>query len=94
MLAISTSAAEAIADLTEAQRLPEDSGMRISADPDRGGQLRLYFVDGPSKTDHVVEERGAHVFVDADVAPMLDDKVLVANLEGGTLRFTVLEGDG
>jgi iron-sulfur cluster assembly protein len=94
MLAISSSAAEAITELAAARQLADHSGARISWDPQHNGRLRLDLTESPSETDRVIAERGAYVFVDEQVAPLLDDKVLEASREGGTVRFTVLDAVG
>ena len=47
-------------------------------------------VDGPEPEDAVVENSGARVFLDADAAQVLDDRVLDAQLDGqGSVQFAV-----
>lgn len=92
MLGISSTAAQAINGLTQAPQLPDEAGVRISGDPSHEGQLRMDLVGGPADTDKVAEEQGAQVFVDPQVAPLLEDKVLDAGMtEGGEIRFTLAE---
>jgi Fe-S cluster assembly iron-binding protein IscA len=77
MLSITTEAAQVIRTMLAGQ---PNSGLRIAGQPAPADsddvQLGLSFVAGPAPTDEVVESEGCHVFVDADVAPVLADKTL------------------
>jgi iron-sulfur cluster assembly protein len=44
---------------------------------------------GPAEDDQVIEEHGAHVFLEARAASYLDDKLLDANIDGQQVRFAV-----
>jgi Fe-S cluster assembly iron-binding protein IscA len=45
----------------------------------------------PAEDDAVIEERGARVFVDADAAALLADKMLDATVDQDQVAFTVVE---
>jgi iron-sulfur cluster assembly protein len=93
LLAITETAATAIKSLTASQEQPDEAGVRIAAretaDVDTPESLKLSVVDGPAEEDQVVEEHGAHVFLEAQVASYLDDKLLDASIDGQQVRFAV-----
>jgi iron-sulfur cluster assembly protein len=95
VLAITEAAATAIKGLTAAQEQPEEAGVRIaareSADVSAPDSLELSLVDGPAEEDQVVDEHGAHVFLEARAASYLDDKLLDAYIEGQQVRFAVTD---
>lgn len=45
----------------------------------------------PHPQDAVVEAEGAHIFLAPEAAETMDDKVLDADIEGGEVRFALLE---
>lgn len=94
MLHITTAAAAAIEEITDST--PGCSGVRISALPEastNGSGPSTVFdfcaVDGPGVDDEVVEEEGVHIFIEPEVAPYLDDKLLDADVDGEQVRFIV-----
>lgn len=90
MLSVTPIAAEAIEALVSGA--PESAGVRIArgAPPtDTGGELQLSVVEEPVPGDQLLPE--AHVYVDSEVAPLLDDKVLDADVQGETIRFSLHE---
>lgn len=93
MLAITETAVTAIKSLTASQEQPEEAGVRIAAredaDIDTLDALRLSVVDGPAEDDQVVDEHGAHVFLEPHAASYLDDKLLDAEIDGQQVRFAV-----
>jgi iron-sulfur cluster assembly protein len=95
VLAITETAATAIKSLAASQELPDDGGVRIAAregaEVEDPGALELSLAEGPAEDDAVVEEHGAHVFVEPHAASYLDDKLLDAYLEGNRARFVVGE---
>jgi iron-sulfur cluster assembly protein len=93
VLAISPAASEAIRGLVAASDLPEHAGVRISGHPEGSGMFDLSLTAEAAEADEVVEERGATVFVDDQLAPLLDDKTLDAHTEGHQVAFTIV-GDG
>jgi Fe-S cluster assembly iron-binding protein IscA len=56
----------------------------------------FYPAEGPEDRDEVVEEQGVQVFLEPEVAPFLEDKLLDAQIEENEVRFTVepQNGDG
>ena len=93
MLTLTDSAAEAVKNAMDAaEGLPESGGLRISAQ-DLGDStgLGLAVTPLPGENDQVIEEEGARVFVAAEVAPFLDDKVLDAEQQGASIQFSVMD---
>jgi len=90
VLTITTEAAEAINAIVVSSPVPE-GGLKISAKPksDSESTLELSVVEGPTRTDNVIEEQGTRVFVEETVSDYLDDKVLDAQVEGEQIRFTL-----
>jgi Fe-S cluster assembly iron-binding protein IscA len=95
LLAITETAATAIKNLTASQEQPEDAGVRIAAredaEVDALDSLKLSVVDGPAEDDQVVDDHGAHVFLESHAASYLDDKLLDAYVDGEQVRFAVSE---
>ena len=93
MLAITETAATAINRLAASQEQPDEAGVRIAAretaDLDAPDSLKLSVVEGPSDDDQVVDEHGAHVFLEPHAASYLDDKLLDADIDGHQVRFVV-----
>jgi iron-sulfur cluster assembly protein len=93
LLAITETAATAIKSLTASQEQPDEAGVRIAAretaDLDTPDSLKLSVVDGPAEDDQVVDEHGAHVFLEQHAASYLDDKLLDADIDGHQVRFVV-----
>ena len=53
--------------------------------------FQLSFVPLPAEDDEVIEEQGARVFVQAEAASLLDDKVLDANVDQNQVAFVILD---
>ena len=89
MLAITDTAAEAIRGIVAAPELPDGAGLRIATQPSSGetATLEVTVANTPADTDQVVDESGARVFVDADAVPLLDDKLLDAQIDGTRVGF-------
>jgi Fe-S cluster assembly iron-binding protein IscA len=88
VLTLTDRAAETIRILTSQPGIPEDTGLRMSMQGD-GGALTLS-LEGPQPGDTVIEDGGARVFVQEDVAPMVGDGELDAELdEQGQASFTL-----
>jgi iron-sulfur cluster assembly protein len=88
VLAITPSAATAIRTLLEASPLPEDGGLRLSPNQERGVALAL--VEGPEQTDEVLTEQGVQIFLAPSLAERLDDQLLDARVEQGRVAFELL----
>jgi iron-sulfur cluster assembly protein len=93
VLTITPTAADAIKALVSSSPVPDDEGgLKISTKPtgDTRSALELSLVDAPADTDSVVEEQGSRVFLEDSVAPLLDSKVLDAQVEEpGQIRFSL-----
>ena len=93
MLAITTAAADAIkAIVSSSEDVPEEGGLRIAATgaADGGGTaLAVELAEEPAAGDQVVDEHGAHVFLEPQAAVALDAAVLDAQVEGGAVSFAI-----
>jgi Fe-S cluster assembly iron-binding protein IscA len=99
MLHISESAAEAILEITAS--VPGSVGIRIAAMPEATTNgsgpttvFDFYPAPEPDLGDEVVEEQGVQVFLEPDVVPFLDDKLLDAEISGDEVRFMVEDQNG
>jgi Fe-S cluster assembly iron-binding protein IscA len=97
LLHITSAAAEAISVITLS--VPGSAGVRITTLPQAttngNGPIAVfdfYPAPEPSDGDEVVEERGVQVFLEPDVVPLLEDKMLDAELNGDEVHFTVEPG--
>ena len=91
-LTITHEAAEAIDMVVHsAPTTPDTAGLRIARGTSPEGEqgLALSVSDGPAPDDAVVEAEGTPVFLDAEAAALLDDKVLDAQVEGDRVGFVV-----
>jgi len=66
--------------------IPAEAGLRIAATEDQS-QLSVAVTEGPAPGDQVIEDQGARVFVDPQVAPMVDDATLHAENQDGRIAF-------
>jgi iron-sulfur cluster assembly protein len=90
MLQLSNNAATAIRNLVERPDLAEVSGLRLTGDEAGSGRLSVTTADLPEEGDQVVEDQGARVYLEPDVAMMLDDKVLDATVDDqGRISFLI-----
>jgi iron-sulfur cluster assembly protein len=80
MLQLTTSAADFIRATRDQQGYSDDVALRIERRPDDLSALQLGFAEAPRVDDRVGETEGVPVFVSADVAPELDDKLLDVQL--------------
>ncbi|HEY7631766.1 MAG TPA: hypothetical protein VH817_13740 [Thermoleophilaceae bacterium] len=95
MLTITEDAVEALDSIVESAPIADDAGVRISRQMGQDGQagLGISLVEQPEPTDQVLEIEGEHVpvFVEAEAAPALDDKVLDARVQDGQVGFVVAQ---
>jgi iron-sulfur cluster assembly protein len=94
VLTITQDAAAAIeAVVDSAPTDSEQAGLRIArgVSPDGQPGLELSVADAPAADDAVVASEGTPVFLDAEAAQLLDDKVLDAKVEGGQVGFMLRE---
>jgi iron-sulfur cluster assembly protein len=91
MLTITDSAAEAVRRISAGSGLEPEPGLRISAGeptPD-GTPLEISLTGEAESSDQTVEEGGARVYLEEDVAPALDDMVLDADIQEDQIRFAL-----
>ena len=95
MFTITSNAAEAIRALLESTDVPAEGGIRISIAQQNGAQasLELAISDAPMGGDEVIEEGGAHVFLDEVALVALEDKSLDAQVQGDEISFGIVEQD-
>ena len=92
MLTLTDGAVSAIRNLTSQPELPEETGLRIMAQPEGGPAFQVTLADSPVTGDQVIESQGARVFLEPDAAAALGDKSLDAQVdEQGTVAFTLAE---
>ncbi|TML85222.1 MAG: HesB/YadR/YfhF-family protein [Actinobacteria bacterium] len=91
MLTLTENAAEAIKGLVES----EDAGLRISTEEgeDDGVGIRLEVAEAALEGDKVVVEHGAHVFLDAGAALILDNRVLDVTTRAERVSFAITARD-
>lgn len=94
MLAITDVAAIAIDEMLATRRMPREAGVRLSTNFDPiwdGDQLapavQMELAVAPAVGDAVLAQ--APVFVEADAAPLLDRKLLDADVSSEAVRFTL-----
>lgn len=89
MLTLTNEAAQAINALMADQ---PGGGLRISEVTDGGqAQLGLSVASAPAPTDQVIEQQRSQVFIDDQIAPLLDDKTLDARVDGDhQIAFTLV----
>jgi len=93
VLTLTDTAAEAIRGIVAAPELPDGAGLRIATQPGPGeaSTLEVSVAETPAETDQVVDESGARVFVEADAVPLLDGKLLDAQIDGTRVGFMLSE---
>jgi Fe-S cluster assembly iron-binding protein IscA len=91
MLTLTPSAVEAVDALLHNPGVPDEAGLRIAATP--SSELELGIAAEPEPDDQVIEEGPARVFVDATVAPLLDDARLEAQTDGNQVAFALSPQD-
>ena len=93
LLALTDRAVEAVRDIVaSSHEVSEAGGLRLSAE--RSGTeagLKLRVVPLPAEDDEVIEEHGARVFVEAETASLLDDKLLDATIDHDQVAFVLLD---
>ncbi|MGH3765833.1 MAG: HesB/IscA family protein [Pseudonocardiaceae bacterium] len=89
MLSITETAAEAINTLISDNDMPDGSGLRIAAQPDRSGGLQLSVTPAPGEQDTVVEGGGATVFLEPVAAQALDGQLLDVHRDEDQYQFAI-----
>ena len=94
MLAVSDGAVSVIRGMLESEEdAAAGAGLRIDTGTanDDGVDLDLEFVDAPEAGDETVEQDGIRVYLSADAAALLGDKVLDAHEHGDHVHFSIDE---
>jgi Fe-S cluster assembly iron-binding protein IscA len=93
MLAITDDAAEAIRGIVTAPGVPDGAGLRIAMQSDSAqpATLEVTVAELPAASDQIVDEDGARIFVEEQAIPLLDDKLLDAQIDGTRVGFTLTE---
>ena len=96
MLVLTHDAANIIRAIVDQSEAPDDGGLRIAAREvaDDEATLELSVAEQPEALDEVVEQEGAHVFLEPVAAEALSDKVLDASVDDGGVRFTLTPQPG
>ena len=97
MLRLTDAAAAELAELRQAQGLPDSFGLRVFGEPQSGGQLalQLAFTEVPAEDDEISEQQGTRVFVAPEVVDPLSRAALDVEqtVEGAKLVLTPQEID-
>jgi iron-sulfur cluster assembly protein len=94
MLTITDTAANALDSIVAATPdAPEGAGLRISptATPDGSAGFALALATEPAPDDQVVPGHETPVYVAAESADALDDKVLDAEVQGDQVGFMLMQ---
>jgi iron-sulfur cluster assembly protein len=93
LLALTDSAVQAVKDIiSSSDEVAEKGGLRMVAE--RTGmraKFELSVVPLPAEDDEVIEEQGVRVFLEPEVATLLDDNVLDASVEQNQVAFTIAD---
>ena len=86
-------ATAAVRKLVADTEVEDDGGLRIAPGEASTGtpDLSLSLVSVPEATDRMIETDGAHVFLEPTVAELLDNKMLDATVDAGTVRFALFD---
>ena len=90
MLTLTEHAQTAVRTLTHDPKAPESAGLRIT--PGNEG-LELMLVAEPVPGDSLIDHGGARVFVEPQVAQLLDGQTLDAQVEDGNVNFFLASPD-
>jgi Fe-S cluster assembly iron-binding protein IscA len=93
VLTLTSGAVQVIRTVTADPELPPETGIRIESGIDGSDALRLSVAPAPEAGDEIVEEQGARVYLEPEVAQLLSDKTLDAQVDAqGDVAFTLAEG--
>jgi Fe-S cluster assembly iron-binding protein IscA len=95
LLALTDRAVQAVKEIvSSSEATPDTGGLRMAAEPSEAPvRFQLSVAALPGEDDEVVEEQGARLFLDQQVAHLLEDKVLDASVDEGQLAFVLGEKD-
>jgi iron-sulfur cluster assembly protein len=90
LLTLTEHAQTAVRTLTQDPQAPEGAGLRITPGDDG---LELMLVAEPVPGDALIDDDGARVFVEPQVAQLLDDQTLDAQVGDGNVNFFLAAPD-
>jgi iron-sulfur cluster assembly protein len=91
MLTLTDNASTVVKTIIARTESVVDGGLRIHPGADGAGDFAVTVTPIPADGDQVVETDGARVYLEQNVAAVLDDKVLDAEVgENGTVTFALL----
>ena len=92
MLTITDNAATAVKDLAGRSTGTDTGGLRIATTEADRTNFEVSVTPVPEPDDQVVENSGAHVFLERTAAEVLADKQLDASIDPeGAVRFSILD---
>ncbi|HET9073838.1 MAG TPA: hypothetical protein VFN48_04610 [Solirubrobacteraceae bacterium] len=92
MLTLTPTASAAVHALLDHPDLPESSGLRLRGQLDPTGRpgIGIEVVNGPQDGDQLVPAGAGHdVFLSSDIAPVLEDQMLDAELDQERVAFSL-----
>lgn len=90
MLTLTENASTIVKDIAERTGGAEGAGLRISTDPGVNAAFAIAAADHAEPGDQVVEQDGATVYLESEVAEILNDKILDAGVDQtGNVQFSL-----
>jgi iron-sulfur cluster assembly protein len=90
MLTLTENATDIVRTIATQSSQPDTAGLRITSDGSGEAPFAVTTADEAEPGDQVVSQEGAHVFLDAPTADLLDDKVLDARVDPeGMIEFAL-----
>ena len=90
MLILTDNAASIVKGLADRVTGTEEGGLRIATEKTDPTNFEVTMTPAPQDDDLVVENDGAHVFLEANAASVLADKQLDAVIDdAGAVRFSI-----
>lgn len=91
MLTLTDNASTVVKSIIARTESVVDGGLRIHPGTDGAGDFAVTVTPTPAPGDQVVETDGARVYLEENVATVLENKVLDAEVgENGTVTFALL----
>jgi len=92
MLTLTDNAASIVKGLADRVTGTESGGLRIATEQADPTNFEVTMTPTPQADDLVVENDGAHVFLEPNAATVLADKQLDATVDdGGAVRFSIAQ---
>lgn len=92
MLTVTPAASAAVAAVLDSPQVPDGASLRLQQGLDASGQasIGMAIVSEPEGADsHVPVDAGRELLVSAEVADMLDDQTLDAEVQDENVAFTI-----